>query len=781
MGTPLKDFARLITGLLCLFAVTACTLSDQAECRSDNDCAASERCVPGGGVLVRDGICVDQTSIPDAGLDAGDADSGDGDSGDSDSGDSDCDADLLIDPEHCGECGNECSAPAGATAICMDGACDFDCDPELARCGEVCVDLVVDSEFCGSCETSCELGEVCQAGSCQPLECAEPETLCPTEPICIDLSSNPAHCSACGESCGDNEVCEDSQCECASGFEQCNNLCMDFQDDPENCGECDLSCASDEVCILGTCMEEPECEPDADSFSGGAGTIPDPWRICTDDDLLELMAASNFLSDSFVLMNDIDLGGGDAETIGSSQNRFEGIFNGQGRTISGLRLSQATTNYVGLFAHIGVDGVVQNLHLENVDITGAQRVGALTGRNRGNVTNVSASGDIAASGGWVGGIVGENNGLLSGVTLESGSVDGGAAIVGGVAGRSNGTILDSHALLATITGEGDVVGGLVGIALGEIKDSSTNVTVSAESGNAIGGLVGFLNGGEITNSTSSGDVTGNDRTGGLAGNIEDAEIQSSQSSGTITGNAGVGGLVGWNTDSIVTTSNSDANAFGVDAVGGLVGWSNHRVTHSFASGMATATNIIAGGLVGENQGLISESWASGNAEAANAAGGLAGVNSEGVIERSYASGDATAEDEYAGGLTGQNSNDGTISDSYASGSASATSAAGGITGWNNSIMENSYAYGAVSVTDLGEGGMTGATSDIAEYFNIYWDIDSSGQPNSGSSGDGVGLTTDQFDTSTNFTGFDFVDTWEIGAASDGNPRPLLQWQPSSGL
>lgn len=93
---------------------------------------------------------------------------------------------------------------------------------------------------------------------------------------------------------------------------------------------------------------------------------------------------------------------------------FCGIFDGEGHTISGIRISR--NNNVGLFGVIFDGAIIKNITLTNTQITGNTDVGGIVGYNHcGNVTNchVTSTVIITATGSdptYQGGIVGENMG-----------------------------------------------------------------------------------------------------------------------------------------------------------------------------------------------------------------------------------------------------------------------------------------------------------------------------------------------------------------------------------
>ena len=72
---------------------------------------------------------------------------------------------------------------------------------------------------------------------------------------------------------------------------------------------------------------------------------------------------------------------------------FTGLFDGQGQTIANLAIASTAQN-VGLFGSIGSTGVVRNLNLTDVTVSGpnSQFVGSLSGTNAGTISNVSATG-----------------------------------------------------------------------------------------------------------------------------------------------------------------------------------------------------------------------------------------------------------------------------------------------------------------------------------------------------------------------------------------------------
>jgi hypothetical protein len=87
-----------------------------------------------------------------------------------------------------------------------------------------------------------------------------------------------------------------------------------------------------------------------------------------------------------------------------SASRFNGTFDGNGFTISGLTINTPTASNLGMFGVIG-SGTVKNLGLVDVNITGYSNVGGVAGQIvNGTVTNCFVTGNVAGT--TVGGIVG---------------------------------------------------------------------------------------------------------------------------------------------------------------------------------------------------------------------------------------------------------------------------------------------------------------------------------------------------------------------------------------
>jgi len=121
----------------------------------------------------------------------------------------------------------------------------------------------------------------------------------------------------------------------------------------------------------------------------GNGTEKDPYLIETEQDLKKLADkvkyGNNYTNYYFSLKDDITLGN-NWEGIGTEQSQFDGIFNGNGNTISNIILKASVD--CGLFKITGQNAVIQEIEVKgNVQIKeGVNSCGAIVGVNKGCIT-----------------------------------------------------------------------------------------------------------------------------------------------------------------------------------------------------------------------------------------------------------------------------------------------------------------------------------------------------------------------------------------------------------
>lgn len=190
---------------------------------------------------------------------------------------------------------------------------------------------------------------------------------------------------------------------------------------------------------------------------------------------------NDFAGFTVTLSEDIDLQGVDFQPIGTADNKFNGTFDGQGKTISNLKIEN--DNMGAMFAYVGANTVIKNFNLENVNIKAKFAAGILS--------------------------EGNDNVVVEDITV-SGNVEGDSYAAGIVC-------------LNSYNEDPAVV----------IKNCVNNATVS---GNRAGGIAAWLTGNSvIENVVNNGNITGTTSAAGITNRIA-GSIKNAKNYGTIVGN-----------------------------------------------------------------------------------------------------------------------------------------------------------------------------------------------------------------------------------------------------
>ncbi len=173
-------------------------------------------------------------------------------------------------------------------------------------------------------------------------------------------------------------------------------------------------------------------KPDTE-LEGDGLTLATAWKISSVEELAGFALLSkedNFAGEYVVLTKDIVINAGEdaskwvddkaeptlpwaiaiGSATGSNGKYFEGIFDGQGHTISGICFENGAKNareFVGLFATTEVGSEVRNLRLRNsyFEQVGTGWVGSVIGKCRGTVSNVYSDAIVKSSAENIGGII----------------------------------------------------------------------------------------------------------------------------------------------------------------------------------------------------------------------------------------------------------------------------------------------------------------------------------------------------------------------------------------
>jgi hypothetical protein len=312
-------------------------------------------------------------------------------------------------------------------------------------------------------------------------------------------------------------------------------------------------------------------------YSGGSGTAADPYRIATAADLLLLGANPQDYDKHFLLTADLDLdprlpGGkvwtraliaanSEADEWSFQGTPFTGVFDGNGHRIS--HLTGKGGNYLGVFGRVDCRAEIRNLGVVDVNLAG--------------------------SGGYVGGLVGDNSGRV--IHCYSTGAVGGADVAGGLVGRNGGTMTNCHSA-AAVSGRYHV-GGLAGYGYyGTVVQCSS--LGAARGTDYVGGLLGYSYYGSATQCFSTGAVQGHYDIGGLLGSNHFGTVADCYSTGAVEGTAYVGGLLGDNGGSVLNCYSAGA-VRGEDTVGGVVGDNRSTVSQSFWDTQTTGQASKRGG------------------------------------------------------------------------------------------------------------------------------------------------------------------------------------------
>jgi filamentous hemagglutinin family protein len=222
------------------------------------------------------------------------------------------------------------------------------------------------------------------------------------------------------------------------------------------------------------------------------------------NDIDQLQAINNnfgsYLGGTYALGKDIKIeatwnGGASFVPIDSRDIGFYGVFDGLNHVITGLTINLPTAvSPVGLFGRVASTGIVRNLGLEGVSVTGSDYVGGLAGFSSGKISNVYATGrgvvgspDVSGRD-YVGGLVGfiDNFNGASSIggaasvdnVYATGSVNG-ISNVGGLVGINTNMAINNAYAAGRVIGASNV-GGLAGSNGGAIGNSFWNTETTGQ-------------------------------------------------------------------------------------------------------------------------------------------------------------------------------------------------------------------------------------------------------------------------------------------------------------
>lgn len=449
----------------------------------------------------------------------------------------------------------------------------------------------------------------------------------------------------------------------------------------------------------------------------------DKYVISSEEEFMNLRFFYNRNDLEFTLSNNLAF----PTELSSVIPMFNSHFDGNGHTLSGLTI-YSNKNNIGLFGILEINGVIENLFIDEFDISGNDRVACLVGFSKGKVLDCEVDGIVD----------GENScGLIVGYS-----------------------VFESEVADCTSYGEitgNDHIGGIVGESMLSSQYSINACTSYATivGHDAIGGIIGRY--GYCNDCLFDGNITGNDYVGGIIGKsfgmYSDSQVTNSESHGVIIGDDGVGGIAGI---SEITDCFSDATITGNENVGGLLGKTSVAQSSYFTGTVTGVTNVggIAGTILTSASSEISRSFSLGVVKGYENVGGVVGF-----VDRGSSSYRSFIENCYSKGIISSYSGS---SDSYEN--------IGGIVGnADNAYISNCYTTSMIDLSGSNVGGFSGLVADNISTHDSFWSSELAGQENSAS---GTNVTTTQLQTQATFTdaGWDFDSIWYLSAdQNDGYP------------
>lgn len=326
-------------------------------------------------------------------------------------------------------------------------------------------------------------------------------------------------------------------------------------------------------------------------FSGsGSGTSSDPYKIYNPDQLSQVR---NFLSTPgvcFKLMNNIDLGEWIPENypsqgwqpIGSNSAPFQGVFDGNGKSITNFSINRSTMNYVGFFGYTS-GATIKNLTISGTSVKGGQYTGSLVGYSTSTtISNYTYNGNVTSTtyGGGVAGYI--SGGSVSTLTITS-TVTG-TNYVGGLFGKAGGQTINNATFNGAVNGTGNL-GGAIGVGFGSLTLTSCTVTAPVNgTGSYVGGIIGGASFSPTLSSCSqSGQVKGASYVGGVCGSSSGTSSYTNcDHTGDINaGGSNIGGVLGYNNSGTLTITGCNTSGEiknGTNNVGGVLGYTKSTST-----------------------------------------------------------------------------------------------------------------------------------------------------------------------------------------------------------
>ena len=243
------------------------------------------------------------------------------------------------------------------------------------------------------------------------------------------------------------------------------------------------------------------------------------------------------------------------DPIGNSDNKYQGTFDGNGKTIRNLYIN-STIRYKGFFGY-AVDCRIKNITFDNAKVknTDIYGTGILAGAfEKCTIENIKILANCSVEGtANTGGIAGAGAGNIS--NCENRAMVNGTNKVGGIVGNSYDNTISSCANYGAVTGTEYAIGGMVGyFGSGTMQNSANYGDISGAV--VVGNLIGHALTFNINNVLGVGNITANDAdcNGLIVGYIVDASSTAS-------------GILAYNSSAKMTIGGTELTGDAVVAIG----------------------------------------------------------------------------------------------------------------------------------------------------------------------------------------------------------------------
>lgn len=431
-------------------------------------------------------------------------------------------------------------------------------------------------------------------------------------------------------------------------------------------------------------------------------------------------------------------------------------------------LTSSLSSGVNMETYLSVQGYEQAAAALRTELAGSTMrvsiIGGVVGVNGENHV-IDHCGNTGTMNGLdaMGGVVGLNEGLVTGCTLSGSMGSATQDCIGGIAGLNVGKAVSKTY-------------GTLGYEAGTITGCVTEKDITVTGKDTVGGIVGCnigysdgskTIGGTVKDNRSSANVSGASRVGGIAGEnggtVALSAMQQSDSRRVNGTGSGIGGVIGVNTATghldasggpagEVIAADSKLTVQGDTKVGGIVGINRGQLGGTSISLLTSAAQVRAsnggaGGIVGAQEGtgantILSYAKNIGQVTAnKGAAGGIvaingtketaAAANGANVVQNCIGLGIVTSNDGYAGGIVSENY--GTVNKCTVGNDSDKTGIISRNVEATGAICAVNHAGSTVSGSTLGSritisGGASIVGAVVGDNYGMVSDTTLSGQP-----------------------------------------------------